>query len=79
MPVVGKLTDVEGEVDIVDAFRRPVDMPQVVDDTIATGAKAIWMQLGIANEAEAQRALDAGMDVVMDHCMAIEHRRLLHG
>lgn len=79
VPVVGKLTDIAGEVDIVDVFRRAVDMPRVVDDAIAAGVKALWMQLGIVNEVEAQRAIDAGIDVVMNHCMATEHRRLLHG
>ncbi len=77
IPVVARLTDIPGEIDIVDVFRRAVDMPRVVDDAIAAGAKTLWMQLGIVNEAEAQRALDAGLDVVMDHCMATEHRRVI--
>jgi hypothetical protein len=79
VPVVARLTDIEGGVDLVDVFRRAVDMPRVVDDAIAaqakTGIKTLWMQLGIANEAEARRALDAGLDVVMDRCMMAEHRR----
>lgn len=77
IPVVARLTDIPGEVDIVDVFRRAVDMPRVVDDAIAAGVKALWMQLGIVNEVEAQRAIDAGIDVVMNHCMATEHRRLI--
>jgi len=77
VPVVAKLTDIAAEFDIVDVFRRPVDVPRVVEDAVAAGAKAIWMQLGIVNEAAAQRALDAGLDVVMDACMMAEHRRLL--
>jgi predicted CoA-binding protein len=77
VPVVARLTDISGEIDVVDAFRRAIDMPRVVDDAIAAGAKALWMQLGIINEAEAQRALDAGLDVVMDRCMMAEHRRLV--
>ena len=81
VPVVARLTDVEGEVDVVDVFRRAVDIPRVVDDAIAaqakTGMKALWMQLGIVNEAEAQRVLETGLDVVMDRCMMAEHRRLL--
>jgi len=75
--VVARLTDIEGGIDVVDAFRRAVDMPRVVDDAIAAGAKTLWMQLGIVNGAEAQRALAAGLDVVMDRCMMAEHRRLL--
>ena len=75
--VVARLTDIEGGIDVVDAFRRAVDMPRVVDDAIAAGAKTLWMQLGIVNGAEAQRALAAGLDVVMDRCMIAEHRRLL--
>lgn len=77
LPVVAKLTDIAGGIDIVDVFRRAVDMPRVVDDAIAAGAKVLWMQLGIVNEAEARRALDAGLDVVMDRCMMAEHRRLV--
>ena len=77
VPVVARLTDIAGGIDIVDAFRRAVDMPRVVDDAIAAGANALWMQLGIVNEAEARRAIDAGLDVVMDRCMMAEHRRLL--
>ena len=77
VPVVGRVADLEGQVDVVDVFRRPVDVPRVVEDAIAAGAKAVWMQLGIVNEAEAQRALAAGLDVVMDRCMMAEHRRLI--
>ena len=69
VPVVARLTDIEGGIDIVDAFRRAVDMLRVVDDAIASGANTLWMQLGIVNEDETQRALAAGLDVVMDRCM----------
>ena len=81
VPVVARLTDIPSEIDIVDVFRRAVDMPRVVDDAIAaqpaSGARALWMQLGIVNESEGRRALDAGLDVVMDRCMMSEHRRLI--
>ena len=76
-PVVAKVTDLDGPIDIVDLFRRPIDTPRPVDEAIAAGAGAIWMQLGIRNEAVGQKAADAGLFVVMNRCMAIEHRRLI--
>lgn len=63
-------------IDIVDVFRRPGDVPPVVEDAIAAGAKAVWMQIGIVNEEAAQHARDAGLDVVMDRCTKVEHQRL---
>jgi len=68
--------DLPEPVDIVDIFRRPEHIPPVVEDAIAAGAKAIWMQLGIVNEAAAATAREAGLDVVMDKCTKVEHRRL---
>ena len=73
------LTDVPGDVDVVDIFRKPEEVPPVVDDAISIGAGAIWMQEGIINEEAARKAKDAGLDVVMDRCMLKEHRRLLKG
>ena len=64
-------------VDIVDIFRRPEHVPPVVDDAIAAGAKAVWMQIGIVNEDAAAKAREAGLAVVMDRCTKVEHRRLL--
>ena len=76
-PVVSRVTDLEGPIDIVDLFRRPVDVPRPVEEAISAGAGAIWMQLGIRNDAAAERASEAGLTVVMDRCIAIEHRRLI--
>jgi len=69
------LTLIPDEVDLVLIFQRSENVPPFVDQAIAIGAKAIWMQLGIANEAAAAKARDAGLDVVQDACMMVEHRR----
>ena len=62
--------------EIVNIFGKSEDIPPVVDDAIAAGAKVIWMQSGIANEAAAAKARAAGIEVVMDHCIMVEHRSL---
>jgi len=73
------LLDIPEPVDIVDIFRRPQDVPPTVEDAITIGAKVVWMQLGVINEEAAQRARQAGLQVVMDRCVKIEHGRLFGG
>jgi predicted CoA-binding protein len=72
-----RLEDVPEKIDVVDVFRRSEFVPAVVDSAIRIGARAIWMQEGVADEAAAQRARAAGLFVVMDTCILKEHRRLL--
>ena len=66
-------------VEIVNVFRRSEAVPGVVDDAIAAGAKAIWLQEGIANEEAAAKAREAGLEVVTDRCIRTEHRRMAAG
>jgi len=66
-------------IDLVNVFRNSADVPPVVDDAIAVGAKAIWMQLGIAHEEAAQLARDAGLAVVQNKCLKVEHRSRQRG
>jgi predicted CoA-binding protein len=70
------LRDVPERVDLVNVFRRPDAVEAVVDDAIAVGAPAIWMQLGVRNEAARNKAEAAGLTVVMDRCISVEHARL---
>ena len=76
LPVYDSVRDLPEAVDIVDIFRRPGDVPPIVADAIASRARAVWMQLGIVNEAAAAEARAAGLDVVMDKCTKIEHAKL---
>lgn len=74
-PAYPDLPSVPDDVDLVLIFRRPENVPPSVDEAIQIGADAIWMQLGIVNEPAANKARDAGLDVVMDACMMVEYRR----
>ena len=73
------LREIPLEVDIVDCFRRSEDIPPIAGDAVAIGAKVLWMQIGVINEAAAARARAAGLEVVMDRCVKIEHARLFGG
>ena len=75
-PVFRKLTEVPGPIDCVDVFRRPTDIDQHVDDLIALKPRVVWFQLGIRNDQAAARLVEAGIDVVQDRCLLVEHRRL---
>ena len=66
-------------VDLVDCFRKPPEIPSIAEDAIDIGAKVLWMQLGIENADAARRATEAGLDVVMNRCVKIEHARILGG
>jgi len=63
-------------IDVVQIFRKPEEVPAIVEDAIAVGAKVIWMQLGLVHERAAKRARSAGLQVVMDRCMRATHREL---
>ena len=78
-PVVAKVTDLEGPIDIVDVFRRPSEAPQIARSAADIGAKVLWLQLGVINEEAAQIAREAGLEVVMDRCVKIEHARFFGG
>ena len=75
----GSLRDIPEKVQIVDVFRKTQDVPPVAEDAIAIGAKVLWQQLGVKNEAAAARARAAGLETVMDRCVKIEHARLFGG
>ena len=77
-PVYASLADLPEVPDIVDVFRRHDDLPSVLQESIAVGAKALWLQLGSWHEEVARDAEAAGLDVVMDRCVKIEHARF-HG
>jgi uncharacterized protein len=71
----GSLAEVPEKIDLVDIFRRPDEAGKAVDDAIAVGAKAVWLQEGVIDQAAAERAHAAGLLVVMDRCWLKEHMR----
>jgi len=74
-PAFPSLADLPEVPDIVDVFRRHDAIPAVVDEAIAVGAKVVWLQLGLRHDDAARRAMDAGLLVVQDRCLKIEHAR----
>lgn len=75
-PVYRSLVAIPGDIDVVDVFRRPKDIPQHVDDIIAKHPKAVWFQMGIRNDEAAEAIARAGIDVVQDRCMLVELKRI---
>ena len=73
------LREITDKVDVVDVFRKTEDVPPIAEDAIAIGAKVLWQQIGVKNEAAAAAARSADLETVMDRCMKIEHGRLFGG
>jgi predicted CoA-binding protein len=71
-----RVADIPGEIDIVDVFRTPRDIPKHLDDLLAKKPKSVWFQSGIRNDAAAQKLAEAGIKVVQDRCLMVEHRRV---
>ncbi len=76
-PVYPSLADLPVVPDLVDVFRRRDHLPSVLDDTIKVGAKTLWLQLGLADEQVDRDGAAAGLQVVMDRCLKVDHARLL--
>ena len=75
-PVFRTISAIPRDIDMVNVFRRPHDIPQHIDDIITKGPKSVWFQLGIRNDDAAERLARAGIDVVQDRCLLVELRRL---
>ncbi|MGA3244593.1 MAG: CoA-binding protein [Bacteroidota bacterium] len=71
------LASIDAKIDIVDIFRRPEEVLPIIDEAIEIGASTVWMQLEVVNTEAAKRAEEAGLNVIMDRCIAVEHRRLI--
>jgi hypothetical protein len=78
-PVYPSLADVPGGLDLVSVFRKHEDLPDVAEEVIKAGARTLWLQLGLWHEPVAERATEAGLDVVMNRCVKIEHARFAGG
>jgi predicted CoA-binding protein len=78
-PTLTALVAEHGVPDVVDVFRRPDALPELVEEVIAVGAKALWLQYGVVNEKAIERANEAGLAVVVDRCMKAEHARFSGG
>ncbi|HUN94045.1 MAG TPA: CoA-binding protein [Burkholderiaceae bacterium] len=78
-PTLQAAREAEGPIDLVDCFRRADHIGPIVAEAVAIGARVVWMQLGIVNDEAAAQARAAGLDVVMDRCIKIEHARLFGG
>ena len=78
-PVYRKAADVPGRIDVLNVFRKPEDLVPHLDDILASKPRSVWLQTGIRHEEFAMRLLGAGIDVVQDQCMRIEHRRWASG
>jgi predicted CoA-binding protein len=76
-PVYRKLVDIPGPVDIVEVFRKPADIPAHLPDLLAKHPRAVWFQLGIRNDEAAESLARAGIQVVQDRCLMVEHKLLL--
>jgi predicted CoA-binding protein len=74
-PVFRRLSDIRGEIDLVDVFRRPEDIPAHLDDILTKQPKAVWFQSGIRHDASAESLAREGIWVVQDRCLMVEHRR----
>jgi predicted CoA-binding protein len=75
-PVYRSLTDIPDDVDMVNVFRRPQDIPPHLADILAKKPKSVWLQLGISHDAVAEELAKAGIKVVQDRCLMVDHRRL---
>jgi uncharacterized protein len=76
-PSYSTLKDIPEKVDIVNVFRRSEHLSEIVDEAIAIGAKTVWAQLGVSDRNAAQKAIDAGINMIMDSCIKIEYVRLI--
>lgn len=78
IPAVRSLGEIDGEIDLVDIFRRSEDLPEVVEEALQVGAKSIWVQLGLENEKARKLAEAAEIPYIENHCIKIEHQRLFN-